>query len=150
VNAISDMTVKELTSWSYSTGSTPPEGTDDDNATAVYSLSSDPDVSINSSTGLISGTFNYNHGASRTLTVGVAYGDLSASRTFHVTVTPDTTVHIDPIELDDPTVYQDNHLSATAHATTRHPNLFPLTYSLGTHPEGMQIDSGTGEIAWDT
>uniref|UniRef100_C6E385 PKD domain containing protein n=1 Tax=Geobacter sp. (strain M21) TaxID=443144 RepID=C6E385_GEOSM len=117
--------------------------TDSNGDTLSYSASNLPlGLSINSSTGVISGTISSSANSSYSVTISVSDGSLSTSINFTWSVTGHTlTITSSPSK----TAREDRTYTYQARATDSLGN--PLTWSLVTPPSGMTISS-TGYVSW--
>ncbi|HEY7426509.1 MAG TPA: putative Ig domain-containing protein [Gemmataceae bacterium] len=112
--------------------------------TLTYSASGLPDgLSLNSTTGLITGTIAPDAAADGPFTVDVAVsnGTVSASQTFYWTVNP----VVNLTALDDQSNNEGDNVSLQVTATDTLNNA--LTYSADGLPSSLSIDSGTGLIS---
>jgi hypothetical protein len=127
--------VVSLTIWSY----------DPDGDTLTYSATNLPGgLSVNSSTGVISGAISSsaNNGSPYSVTVTASDGTLNASRTFNWTVTNGALTVTQP---SDQSNTEDDAVSLQISANSGFG--FPLTYSALGLPTGLSMSASTGLIS---
>jgi hypothetical protein len=119
--------------------------TDPDGNALTYSASGlPPTVSVNSSTGLISGTLSNTSTGSYTVTATASDGSLTNSKTFTWTVTATAGA---PIVNQPATKITVRNLAASLQIVASDPGNKTLTYSAAGLPAPMAIDSASGLVS---
>ena len=118
----------------------------DTNDTLTYSASNLPDgLSINETTGLISGTLSYSSAGQNTVTVSVSDGSSSVSIVFTWTV---SNVNRWPVITTPGNQTSDENDTISLQIVASDPDTNDtLTYSSSTLPDGLSINSNTGLIS---
>jgi len=118
----------------------------DTNDTLTYSASNLPDgLSINETTGLISGTLSYSSAGQNTVTISVSDGSSSVSIVFTWTV---SNVNRWPVITTPGNQTSDENDTISLQIVASDPDTNDtLTYSSSTLPDGLSINSNTGLIS---
>jgi RHS repeat-associated protein len=140
------------TPYSYQATATDPDGTkptDPTGETLTYSVVSGPQgLSVNPSTGLVTWTPTVAQLGTDSVTLQVDDGrGGTATQSYTVAVQPQTG-NVAPVFVSQPATTLELGQTYTDQARAVDADKDPLTYSLPAAPQGMNIDSGTGQITW--
>jgi RHS repeat-associated protein len=140
------------TPYSYQAMATDPDGTkptDPTGETLTYSVVSGPQgLSVNPATGLVTWTPTVTQLGTNSVTLQVDDGRAgTATQVYSVAVQPQTG-NVDPVFASQPATTLALGQTYTYPARAVDADKDSLTYSLPTAPQGMSIDSGTGQITW--
>ncbi|HEY7024449.1 MAG TPA: putative Ig domain-containing protein, partial [Candidatus Limnocylindrales bacterium] len=122
------------------------DASDPDGNTLTYSATNLPSgITINSSSGVVSGTFDFSSAGTYNVTLSVSDGALSDTDTFTWTVTNTNQPPHFSTNFGDRTDTEGTAINFDANATD--PDGDALTYSATNLPDGIAIDSTTGVVS---